>query len=201
MKKTNPEKEPFYKKKWFIAIATLIIIGAIFGPKDKDKEETPEPAKVEENQEEAKEEKEEKEVEDIEKEAEQAKEELKEENKESANEELSDEDKKLMVEAIVKGTIGEFFDVKTETEDNIFFINLYPKGDLVTDIMALVVTPNQELLDSWKGVTDMLSDMTKEAQKGIGQDVTLNVMNPANEENILYSNVNGAELYNVVNDK
>ena len=56
MKKTNPEKEPFYKKKWFIAIATLIIIGAIFGPKDKDKKETPEPAKVEEKQEEVKEE-------------------------------------------------------------------------------------------------------------------------------------------------
>lgn len=56
MKKTNPEKEPFYKKKWFIAIAALIIIGAIFGPKDKDKKETPEPAKVEEKQEEVKEE-------------------------------------------------------------------------------------------------------------------------------------------------
>ena len=56
MKKTNPEKEPFYKKKWFIVIAALIIIGAIFGPKDKDKKETPEPAKVEEKQEEVKEE-------------------------------------------------------------------------------------------------------------------------------------------------
>lgn len=56
MKKTNPEKEPFYKKKWFAAVVVLILIGAIFGPKDKDKKETPDPAKVEEKQEEVKEE-------------------------------------------------------------------------------------------------------------------------------------------------
>lgn len=57
MKNSNPEKVPFYKKKWFAAIVVLILIGAIFGPKDKDKKETPEPAKVEEKQEEKQEEK------------------------------------------------------------------------------------------------------------------------------------------------
>ena len=51
MKTSNTEKEPFYKKKWFIAIAALIIIGAIFGPKDKDKKEDSQPPKVEEKQE------------------------------------------------------------------------------------------------------------------------------------------------------
>lgn len=50
------QKQPFYKKKWFIVIAALIVIGAIFDQKDKDKKDTPEPAKVEEKQEEVKEE-------------------------------------------------------------------------------------------------------------------------------------------------
>ena len=50
------QKQPFYKKKWFIVIAALIVIGAIFSPKDKDKQDDPEPAKVEEKQEEVKEE-------------------------------------------------------------------------------------------------------------------------------------------------
>lgn len=55
MKNRNPEKKPIYKRKWFIVIAALIVIGALFGPKDKNKKETPEPAKVEEKQEEVKE--------------------------------------------------------------------------------------------------------------------------------------------------
>lgn len=50
------QKQPFYKKKWFIVIAALIVIGAIFGPKGKDKKDAPEPTKVEEKQEEKKEE-------------------------------------------------------------------------------------------------------------------------------------------------
>ncbi|WP_297791443.1 hypothetical protein [uncultured Anaerococcus sp.] len=48
MKKSNPEKKPIYKRKWFIVIAALIVIGALFDPKDKDKKEKPQPAKVEE---------------------------------------------------------------------------------------------------------------------------------------------------------
>lgn len=187
MKKTNPEKEPFYKKKWFIAIAALIIIGAIFGPKDKDKKETPEPAKVEEKQEEVKEEPKQEEV----------KEEPKEENKE-----LSNDDKKVVVETLIKGQFSDFFDTETKTEEGIFYINLYPKGELVNDITYLLTNPNdQEIKDSWKGVTDMLADITKQSRESIDEEVSLNVYNPLNKENIIYSNVNGAELYNVVNDK
>lgn len=50
------QKKPIYKRKWFIVIAALIVIGAIFGPKGKGKKDTPEPAKVENKQEEVKEE-------------------------------------------------------------------------------------------------------------------------------------------------
>lgn len=53
---SEKQKQPFYKKKWFIVIAALIVIGAIFGPKDEDKKEPTEPAKAEEKHEEIKEE-------------------------------------------------------------------------------------------------------------------------------------------------
>lgn len=33
-------KQPFYKKKWFIVIVALIIIGSLFNPKNKDKKES-----------------------------------------------------------------------------------------------------------------------------------------------------------------
>lgn len=58
MKSNNTEKQPFYKKKWFIGIAVLVLIGAIFGPKDEDKKETAqsEPTQAEEKQEQDKEE-------------------------------------------------------------------------------------------------------------------------------------------------
>lgn len=189
MKNSNPEKVPFYKKKWFAAIVVLILIGAIFGPKDKDKKETPEPAKVEEKQEEVK-------KENKEKPKEEAKEEPKEENKE-----LSNDDKKAVVEALIKGQFAEFFDTKTETKDGIFYINLYPKGDLVNDITFLLTNPdNQEIKNSWKGVTDMLVNITKQARENIDEEVSLNVYNPLNKKNIIYSNVSGAEFYNVIND-
>lgn len=58
MKNKNTEKQPFYKKKWFIGIVAIAIIGAIFSPKDEDKKETAqaEPPKAEEKKEQYKEE-------------------------------------------------------------------------------------------------------------------------------------------------
>lgn len=55
MKNKNTEKQPFYKKNWFIGLVAIGIIGAIFGPKDEDKNETAqaEPTQVEEKQEKA----------------------------------------------------------------------------------------------------------------------------------------------------
>lgn len=41
------QKQPFYRKKLFIVIAALIIIGAIFGPKDADKKDISEPVQLE----------------------------------------------------------------------------------------------------------------------------------------------------------
>ncbi len=46
---TDTQKQPFYKKKWFIIIAVIVVIGAIFSPDDEDKKDTPKPVKVEEN--------------------------------------------------------------------------------------------------------------------------------------------------------
>lgn len=181
----DKQKQPFYKKKWFIVIAALIVIGAIFGPKDKDKKEAPEPAKVEEKQEEKKEE---------------VKEEPKEEAKEEKKE-LSNDDKKALVETLIKGQFADFFDTETETKDGIFYIYLDPKGDMVNDITFLISNPdNPEILKAWKGVTDMLSDVAKQAREQIDEEVSINIRNPLNKDNIIYSNASGAEFYNVIND-
>lgn len=46
---TDTQKQPFYKKKWFIIIAVIVVIGSIFSPDDEDKKDTPKPVEVEEN--------------------------------------------------------------------------------------------------------------------------------------------------------
>lgn len=45
---SDNQKQPFYKKKWFIIIAVIVVIGAIFNPDKKDEKEIPEPPKLEE---------------------------------------------------------------------------------------------------------------------------------------------------------
>lgn len=188
------QKQPFYKKKWFIVIAALIIIGAIFGPKDKDKKETPEPAKVEESQEEAKEENKQEEV------KQDPKEEAKEEPKED-NQEISNDDKKMIVESLIKAQFAEFFDTETETKDGIFYVYLYPKGEMANNLTYFMTHSNEpEMIESWKGVTDMLSDLSKQAKEQIDEEVSINIRNPLNEENVIYSNASGMEFYNIIND-
>lgn len=125
MKTSKTEKEPFYKKKWFIAIAALIIIGAIFGPKDKDKNETPEPAKVEDHQEEVKEE-------------------VKEEDEFAITDDMSDEEK---IENILKSEIGkgyESYEVSKKEDGSIGQITVNSYYEILSTKKELMMSQNSK---------------------------------------------------------
>lgn len=123
------QKQPFYKKKWFIAIAALIIIGAIFGPKDKDKKGTPEPTKVEESQEEVKEE---------------PKEEPKEEDEFAIADDMSDEEK---IENILKSEIGkgyESYEVAKKDDGSIGQITVNSYYEILSTKKELMISQNSK---------------------------------------------------------
>lgn len=209
-KKENPDQKPSYVtnigneknelifdvRKAFAISVIVLAISANFSTKAKnnDKTESPEPAKVEEKQEEVKEES--KETVEEKKKEEPAKEEAKEENNE-----LSNDDKKIIVESLIKAQFAEFFDTETETKDGIFYVYLSPKGEMTSNLTYMMTHPNEpEIIESWKGVTDMLSDLSKQARDQIDEEVSINIRHPLNQENLIYSNISGAEFYNIIND-
>lgn len=208
-KKKNPNQEISYLtnisnkknslkidvRKAFTISVIILAVSASFSmkSKNKDKAVAPEPAKLEEKQEEVKEE---------------SKENVKDEKKEDfikeakeEKKELNNEDKKIIIDSLLKTQFAEFVDIETKTEEGVFHIDLYPKGDLVKDITFLLLNPdNQDSLEAWKGVTDMLSDTAKQAREQIDEEVLINFHNPMNKDNVIYSNASGTEFYNVVND-
>lgn len=185
----------FDVRKAFAVSIIILALSASFSSKAKSKNKptTPERAKIEEKQEVTK-----KEI------KEEPKKEVKEEPKKEVKEEkqqLSNEDKKTVVESLIKSQFKEFFDTETETKDGIFYIYLDPKGDMVNDITYLLTNPEDpEIVKAWKGVTDMLSNLSKQAREQIDEEVSINIRNPLNKDNIIYSNASGAEFYNIIND-
>ncbi|EEI82776.1 hypothetical protein [Anaerococcus tetradius] len=140
MKNSNVEKKPIYKRKWFIVIAALIVIGAIFGPKDKDKKNNSQPAKVEEKQEEVK--------------KEEPKKEEKEEKKEeyAITSDMTDEQK---IENILKRVGGEQFESQKidKSEDGSIrqvTLNTYVDPNTVWDINSAIKQQNIKTINALK---------------------------------------------------
>lgn len=186
----------FDVRKAFAISIIILAISANFSTKAKNKNQkiTPEPAKIAETQEETKKENKQEEV------KQDPKEEAKEEPKED-NQEISNDDKKMIVESLIKAQFAEFFDTETETKDGIFYVYLYPKGEMANNLTYFMTHSNEpEMIESWKGVTDMLSDLSKQAKEQIDEEVSINIRNPLNEENVIYSNASGMEFYNIIND-
>lgn len=95
-------------------------------------------------------------------------------------------------------------DVSATMKDNIYTISLYPKGDFRDAIIHLqtehISKINSELGDVWITYTDSVKKLSKTINQDINQDVCINVINPMNEENVLFSSLNGIEIYNFTNE-
>lgn len=135
------QKQPFYKKKWFIVIVALIVIGAIFGPKDKDKKEAPEPAKVEEKQEKAKEE---------------VKEEPKKEDEFAITDDMTDDEK---IEKILKKAGGDQYkshEIKKDDKGAIsqITLNTYIDPNTVWDGKAAVRQQDTKVVNALKALKE-----------------------------------------------
>lgn len=90
--------------------------------------------------------------------------------------------------------------VSATMKNGIYTINLYPKGDFKDAIIHLqadhISKVDSELGDVWITYTDAVKKLSKTINQDINQDVCINVINPMNEENVLYSSMNGIEIYN-----
>lgn len=108
------------------------------------------------------------------------------------------------LKSIYENKIREFYkdnaDVSATVKKGIYTINLYPKGDFKDAIIHLqadhISKIDSQLSDVWITYTDSVKNLSKTINKDINQDVCINVINPMNEENVLYSSMSGIEIYN-----
>lgn len=96
---------------------------------------------------------------------------------------------------------SEFCDVKAEVKDNALFIHLYPKDDLANEILQYLAGDRNASIDKgWDTMTSGLLSDSKAYFESVGENISFALHNPVNEENILFSTLNGMVHYNVKND-
>lgn len=96
---------------------------------------------------------------------------------------------------------SEFCDVKAEVKDNVLFIHLYPKDDLANEILQyLAGNSDASINQGWDAMTSGLLSDSKAYYETVGENISFALHNPYNEENILFSTLNGMVHYNVKND-
>lgn len=117
------------------------------------------------------------------------------------NSNIDNDNVKELSLGIMKENFKDYCEVNAETQDNIYFIHLYPKNDLKTEIIALLADPtNETLQEGWKAMTDGLLSMSGQFDDNISENVSIMVHNPINTENVLFTTVGEVETYNFVND-
>lgn len=97
-----------------------------------------------------------------------------------------------------KSSFSEFCDVETETKDSVLFIHLYPKDDLKNEIIQYLAGENNEALNQgWDNMTSGVLSASKAYNETLGENVSFVLHNPANEENVIFSTLNGVVHYNI----
>lgn len=121
-------------------------------------------------------------------------------NKTTNNNEDKETLKNLLIEQ-AKSNFSEFCNVEAETKDNVLFIHLYPKDDLKNEILQYMAGENNEALNQgWDNMTSGILSASKSYNEALGENVSFIMHNPANEENIIFSTLNGIVHYNVKDD-
>ena len=120
------------------------------------------------------------------------------------DENLGSDNIKSIYENKIRENYKDNADLSATMKDNIYTISLYPKGDFRDAIIHLqtehISKINSELGDVWITYTDSVKKLSKTINQDINQDVCINVINPMNEENVLFSSLNGIEIYNFTNE-
>lgn len=122
------------------------------------------------------------------------------ENKTSNNDENKEALRNVLIEQ-AKSNFSEFCNVETETKDSVLFIHLYPKDDLKIEILQYLAGKNNEAINqAWDDMTSGILSASKSYNEALGESVSFVLHNPANEENIIFSTLNGIIHYNVKDD-
>ncbi|WP_297281320.1 hypothetical protein [uncultured Anaerococcus sp.] len=131
------------------------------------------------------------------------KENITDQNKLSNNAEEKVNKKELRATALaeIEYSFKDLCDITTKDEGDIFFIRLHPKDELAEEISQLMMdSQNQDLRDEWKIITDGVILISEEYYNIIGENVSISILNPLNEDNIIFTTFNGEEYYNVIDD-
>lgn len=116
----------------------------------------------------------------------------------------NDKNKEALKNALIeqaKSNFSEFCNVEAETKDSVLFIHLYPKDNLESEILQYLAGENNEALNQgWDNMTSGILSASKSYNEALGENVSFIMHNPANEENIIFSTLNGIVHYNIKDD-
>lgn len=109
------------------------------------------------------------------------------------------EDPKLPIEAI-KGLLDSQFsetaDITYNSDDKVFLFNL--KGDVATAVSTYMLYPdNADLKKSWESVREGFISMSESIRDNYSPGVQIHILNPSNNENVIFSIMDGIIFYDL----
>lgn len=188
MKKLN-------KKKAAFVLGGVIVLSALIGSCGDD--EATQPATTEPKQEVVQKEEPKKETpkEEVKKEEpkqEVKKEEPKPEPKKEESKELSQSQKEQAMLSIIKTSFDGIADVKFDKDSKAYTI--FPTEDGFIQAIALMQSGAMSK-DTWYGLVDSTKQTSSNMSKQLGSGYTLNILNPANKDNVILMVMDGVVIY------
>lgn len=178
-------------KRYLLISLGFFVIGLIIpnGPKDEVVKESPQPVATEAQEEQSIEETEEIKSED-----------KKEEEINPADldlKELAEE----MLEEDLNSELADLATVEAEYKEEACYIYITPIEGAAEDVLAILAYPDEpNLQEAWLTLTEGAKDMSKNFSESMEYSVSVNIKNPLDEDKVVYSAVDGLELYNFMNE-
>lgn len=91
-----------------------------------------------------------------------------------------------------------YCNVKSEIRDGIFVIHIYPVKEFQEEVIDVLSGEAKDAnLDEWNKTVDDFKKASKTLSEKLGQNISLQIHNPLNEGNIIFSTSNEKVTYNI----
>lgn len=111
--------------------------------------------------------------------------------------EFKEKIKNKVIDAINESS-KDYYNVKSEIRDGIFVIHIYPVKEFQEEVIDVLSGEAKDAnLDEWNKTVDDFKKASKTLSEKLGQNISLQIHNPLNEGNIIFSTSNEKVTYNI----
>lgn len=112
---------------------------------------------------------------------------------------LMSEMNKLIVGAIEEGA-KDYCKVDSEVKDGIFIIHLYPINEFKEETKQVLSGEESQAVKEWKEMADQFQEASKSLSENLGQNLSIQIHNPEDEDKVIFSTSNDKITYNVLDE-